>query len=168
MTLPKVEPTRKVGRPAAPARDPENPTKKLKLKPAPKDANKAYHRTYGDLGLVCIYGFDNYTKSLVEYFWQQPDTSFYVTDPDNNRLTRMNREIRQRSFSAFRWETAHVSEFLEYCPSPIIVVSKDMYDNIKSKPTKRDFKFIVLEEEFLLWRLVTMNYSFLTITLRST
>lgn len=104
----------------------EAPRRKLKLKSTPKDACELYSRVFGNLNECAIFGIDIFTKALIDHLWKNPNIKFIsCSDPSQDKLANINREISQRSFSMYRWEIQANSGFIENCISPVIVVAKE-------------------------------------------
>lgn len=103
----------------------EAPRRKLKLKSTPKDACELYSRVFGSINCCAIYGVDEFTKALIDHLWKNPKVEFIsCSDPNQDKLANINREISQRSHSLYRWEIQSNSGFIENCIFPVLVVAK--------------------------------------------
>ena len=121
-------------------------TPKIRLKHNPKTAREDYYKKYGHLGICLIYGIDEFTEALIDYLWDNPEMEFLVTDPNESKLSNINRKYCQRSFSMYRWHIKGHVDFIKYPMSSVIVVAKDLYDDVKKLPNPENAKLIVLEE----------------------
>jgi hypothetical protein len=121
-------------------------TPKIRLKHNPKTAREDYYKKYGSLGLCVIYGIDEFTESLIDFLWEHPEMEFLVTDPNESKLSNINRKYSQRSFSMYRWDIRGHVDFIAKPMSSVIVVAKDLYDEVKKLPNPENVKLIVLEE----------------------
>jgi len=119
---------------------------KLRLKHNPKTAREDYYKKYRDLELCLVYGIDEFTVELIEYMWKHPEKKIIVTDPNEDKLSNLNRIYSGRSFSMYRWEIHPVSKFVEEPLGQVMVVSKLHIDTVKKLPNPYGVKFIVLED----------------------
>ena len=121
-------------------------TPKIRLKHNPKTAREDYYKKYGHLGICLIYGIDEFTESLIDFLWEHPEMEFLVTDPNESKLSNINRKYTQRSFSMYRWNIQRHNSFIAKPMSNVIVVAKDLYDEVKKLDNPENVKLIVLEE----------------------
>jgi len=131
----------KRGRPKG-SKDP----KKIKLKVAPKDAKHLYKRQYGDIGLVAVYGVDSYTTELVRYLWKDLTQEFVVCDPVDQRAANLTREIGSLPYSMYRYEAVHHVGFLESGMFPVIVCSKEYYQELLERDNPHGVEIVCLED----------------------
>jgi len=127
---------KKVGRPPA----------KIRLKPDPKTSKEKYYRLYGDLGVCCVYGIDEFTDELIDYLWKKPEMTFIVTDPVETIIANTNRKYGARSFSMYRWDMVHHQGFIEQAQGLIVVVASKYYDTVRKLPRAENVKLVVLED----------------------
>jgi len=125
---------------------PSGTSTKVKLKHNPKTSREDFLKKFKGETEIGIYGIDEYTKEIVEHLWNNPEISFLVTDNNQSRLDNANRYFGQRSFSMYRWEAVPPSNFIETPQVGIILVSKDCYDHVKTRPNPYNVKLILLEE----------------------
>lgn len=135
MTTTKQPTKNKAGRPA-----------KIKLKHNPKTSADDYYKKYGELGVCAIYGVDEFTEHLIDYLWKHPDMSIICTDPNESRLSNINRKIGQRSFSMYRWNVYPESGFIEQPVVDIILVSRDCWEEVNKRPNPYGVELLLLEE----------------------
>ena len=121
-------------------------TRKIKLKPSPKDAKQDYAKMYGDIGLVAIYGVDDYTKELLKYMWNDPTQEFVVCDPVEQYAANLTREIGALPYSMYRYDAVHHNGFIEEGLYPVVVVAKRYADDVRKLPNPHDVQIICLEE----------------------
>jgi hypothetical protein len=119
---------------------------KLKLKLAPKDAKLAYYKRYGSLGLAAVYGVDKYTIELIDYLWKKPGVSIVATDPTPQVLANLNRKMSGLSMSMYRWEAVSHVGFVECGFYPVIVTTKEHYEDLMSKPNPHNVEIVKLED----------------------
>jgi hypothetical protein len=139
MTETPQKPKRPRGRPAG-----QPP--KIRLKPSPKTAKEDYYKKYGEIGVCAIYGVDEFTDALIDYLWNHPEMEILVTDPNEDKVTHLNRKYGARSFSAYRWHVFDHRGFIEEALVEVMVVSKDLIEEVRKLPNPNDVEFIVLEE----------------------
>lgn len=137
-----ISPIKKVGRPK---KDPNAPPK-LKLKPAIKDANKTYYKKYGYQGVAAIYGIDKYTESLINYLWEIPDFDIVCTDPREEVLSAINRDISSRSFSMYRWMMVNWQEFIANPPATIIVIAAQFEKDAMKIKNVNNTKYVIMDK----------------------
>jgi hypothetical protein len=130
----------KRGRPPGPS------SKKVRLRPDSKTSKERYYKMYGELGVCCVYGIDEYTDDLIEYLWNKPDVSFVVTDPIEATLALATKKYGGRSFSMYRWDAVHHQGFIEEAQGLVVVVAKRYYEDVKVLPNPDNVKLVVLEE----------------------
>ena len=120
--------------------------KKIKLKPRPKDAKQAYLKRYADLGVLAVYGLDEFTDELIQEAWKNPNIEIFLCDSREALLDNYNRKMSQRSFSMFRWNAVRTSGFFETPVSPVVVVAKDYIDEAKKRPNPYNTLYVLLED----------------------
>ena len=96
--------------------------KKLKLKPSPKTAKEDFKKKYSSVGLVAIFGIDEFTKELVYYMWDDPTQEFVVTSPIEQETANFTREIGSRPYSMYRYDQVSPLGFIEEGHFPVVVV----------------------------------------------
>ena len=138
-----TEEPKKPGRPKG-SSDP----KKIKLKPSPKTAKEDYAKKYGDIGLVAVYGVDDFTKELIYYLWNDPKQEFVVTDPVDQYLANLTKEIGNRPYSLYRYEAVRHVGFVESGQFPVIVVANKYWEQVKKLPNPEKVELVNLE----LWK----------------
>lgn len=138
-----TEEPRKPGRPKG-----SSDSKKIKLKPSPKTAKEDYAKKYGDIGLVAIYGVDDFTKELIYYLWNDPKQEFVVTDPVDQYLANLTKEIGNRPYSLYRYEAVRHVGFVESGHFPVIVVASKYWEEVKKLPNPEKVELVNLE----LWK----------------
>ena len=119
---------------------------KKKLKPTPKIQNDRYWKMFGDIGCVAIYGIDEFTESLIDYAWKHPEVYIIASDPNEDRLARINARMSGLSMSMYRWGTISTSEFFEYPQAPLIVVAKEYYEEALARPNPFETTYVTLED----------------------
>ena len=119
---------------------------KIRLKPSPKTAKEDYYKKFGELGVCAIYGIDEFTDALIDYLWNHPEMEILVTDPNPDKVTHMNRKYGARSFSAYRWHVYSHTGFIEEPLVGVMVVSKELIEEVRKLPNPENVEFIVLEE----------------------
>jgi len=119
---------------------------KTKLKPTPKIQNDRYWKRFGHIGTVAIYGIDDFTESLVDYAWKHPEVNIIATDPDANKLSRLNFRMGGLSFSMYRWTPLSTAEFFEYSRVRLIVVAKEFYKDALQRPNPFDTTYVTMED----------------------
>lgn len=119
---------------------------KISLKPSPKDAKQDYKKYYGDIGLVAIYGVDEYTTELVRYMWKDPSQEFVVCDPTEQLVANLTREIGNLPYSMYRYEAVHHNGFIEEGMYPVVVVAKKYKEAVMKLPNPHDVIIICLED----------------------
>lgn len=132
---------RKPGRPKG-SKDP----RKIKLKPSPKTAKEDYAKYYSELGIVAIYGVDDFTKELLFYMWNDPSQEFVACDPVEQHLANLTREVGNRANSMYRYTAVHHSGFIESGYYPVVVVSKKYKEKVMELPNPHSVKIICLED----------------------
>ena len=120
--------------------------KKIKLKSSPKDAKQLYKQAYGDIGLVAIYGVDEYTAELVRYLWKDPSQEFVVTDPVEQRVANLTREIGSLPYSMYRYEAVHHVGFLESGMFPVVVCAKEYHEELLKRHNPHNVDIVCLED----------------------
>jgi len=128
------------GRPAG------KPVAKIKLKPSTRTAKELYYKKYGEIGVCAVYGIDEFTDALIDYLWNHPEMEIIVTDPDPSKVDNINKKYGARSFSAYRWHTYDHRGFIQECPVGVVVVSKDLIEEVLLQPNPDQIEFVVLEE----------------------
>lgn len=118
--------------------------KKIKLKPSPKTAYEDYKKKYGDNHFTAIYGFDDFTETLVRYLWSDPNQEFIATDPVEQKLANFNRSIGSLSYSIYRWDIRSPIGFIEEGMFPIVVVAEEYWDTVKKLPNPHNVKLVCL------------------------
>lgn len=121
-------------------------TKKIKLKIAPEDAKKQYHRLYGEFGLVAIYGVDKFTEELIRYLWKDPNQDFVVTDPIEQKSANLTRQIGSLPYSAFRYDQVNHVGFIESGRFPVVVVAKEYKEKVLKLPNPYNVEIVCLED----------------------
>lgn len=121
-------------------------SRKIPLKPSPKDAKQDYKKYYGEVGLVAIYGVDNYTEELIHYMWKDPKQEFVVCDPTEQLVANLTRKIGNLPLSLYRYEAVHHSGFIESGMYPIVVVAKKYKDMVLKLPNPYGVEIICLED----------------------
>lgn len=119
---------------------------KIKLKPNPKDAKERYAKKYGDIGLVAIYGVDEFTTELVKYMWNDPTQEFIVCDPIEQYVANLTRDIGSRPYSMYRYDSTHHVGFIESGMYPVVVVAKRCLEDVKKLPNPHDVELVCLED----------------------
>ena len=118
--------------------------KKLKLKPSPKTAKEDFKKKYSSVGLVAIFGIDEFTKELVYYMWDDPTQEFVVTSPIEQETANFTREIGSRPYSMYRYDQVSPLGFIEEGHFPVVVVAEEYWDKVSKLPNPHDVKLICL------------------------
>ena len=108
--------------------------RKLRLKSTPKTAPEEYAKMFGDIGIVAIYGVDEFTMELIRYMWNDPHQEFVVTDPVDAILSNANREMGSRPHSLHRFEAVNHVGFVESGYYPVIVCTNQYYKQLTKLP----------------------------------
>lgn len=141
MTAKKEEVKRGRGRPLG-----STDSKKIKLKASPRDANHYYAKYYSLVGLVAVYGVDEFTAGLVRHMWKDPSQEFVVTDPVEQHLANLTREIGNLPYSLYRYDAVHHVGFIEEGLYPVVVVAKRYLEQVKALPNPHEVELICLED----------------------
>jgi hypothetical protein len=124
----------------------DNKVKKIKLKPSPKTAKEDFYKKYKDIGLLAVYGVDEFTKELIMHFWKDPNQDIVATDPVDQELANLNRHMSGLSFSMYRWEVQHHVGFIEEGYYPVVVVAKKYWDTVIKLPNPEEVELVCLED----------------------
>ena len=118
---------------------------KIHLKPQKKDVNSAFMRTYGHMidGLS-VYGLDEWTESLMEYYWDNFDGTIIFTDNNPGIVENLNRKMGERSGSMTRWEISDTETFITYPSNLVVVISKDSVASVKKRDNPEGVKYITI------------------------
>lgn len=128
------------------SRGPGRPSTKIQLRAEPRVAKEKYYKRYGEIGVCCVYGIDDFTDELIDYLWKKPELSFIVTDPNEGILANATRKYGARSFSLYRWRAVHHQGFLEEAQGMVIVVTKAYHETLKSLPNPNGVEIVMLED----------------------
>jgi len=109
--------TRRRGRPKG------SVDRKIRLKATPKTAPEEYAKMLGHIGLVAVYGIDEFTMELIRYMWNDPHQEFVVTDPIDAILSKANFEMGSRAYSEHRWSCVSHVGFVETGVFPVVVAA---------------------------------------------
>lgn len=120
--------------------------KKIKLKPSPKTAKEDFYRKYKDIGLLAVYGHDEFTQELIMHFWKDPSQDIVATDPVPQKLANLNRHMGNLSFSMYRWEAVSPVGFIEEGLYPVVVVAKEYKEKVLALPNPNDIEIVCLED----------------------
>lgn len=137
--------TGKTGR-GRPKGSSDAPKKKIKLKPSPKCAKEDFYKKYKDIGLLAVYGHDEFTAALIEKFWGDPNQNIVATDPVDQKLANLNRKMSSLSFSMFRWSALTPVGFIEEGLFPVVVVAKEYKEQVLALPNTHNVEIICLED----------------------
>lgn len=132
---------KKAGRPKGST---DNKNKKIKLKPRPDTAKEYFKKDYKDLGLVAIYGVDDFTKELIEYLWKDMTKEFVVTDPVEQQCATLTRAIGNLPYSLYRYEQVNHVGFIESGLYPVVVVAEKYWEKVVKLPNPEKVELVCL------------------------
>jgi hypothetical protein len=117
---------------------------KVKLKPSPKNAKEDFKREYEDLGLIAIYGVDEFTEELIRYLWSDVSKDFIVTDPVEQRAATLNRSIGGLPYSLYRFQIINHVNWIEGGMFPVVVVAEEYWEEINKLPNPDGVELVCL------------------------
>ena len=126
--------------------------KKIHLKPTKLDVNKAYLKTHGHLGRMAIYGLDEFTESLIDYYWSNTQDVIYFTDENPGIIENLTRKMGERPNSIHRWMNIDTESFVSYPMVSVVVIAKHYIPSIKKRANPYKIKYITLGEPKVLMK----------------
>lgn len=132
------------GRPAGSTN--KTTVKKIKLKPHPKHAKDDFYKKYRHLGVLAVYGVDDFTNEVIDKFWGDPDQDIVATDPVDQELANLNRRMGNLPWSMYRWEAVNHVGFIEEGIYPVVVVAKKYKEQVMALPNPEGVEIICLED----------------------
>jgi len=122
----------------------DNKPVKIKLKPSPKSAIDSFKQEFKGLGLIAVYGVDEFTDKLVRSLWSDPQINFIVTDPVDQRSANLTRSIGSLPFSIYRYAQKHPNGFIESGQYPVIIVAEEYWERVNKLPNPNRVTFTCL------------------------
>jgi len=122
----------------------DNKPVKIKLKPSPKSAIDSFKQEFKGLGLIAVYGVDEFTDKLVRSLWSDPQINFIVTDPVDQRSANLTRSIGSLPFSIYRYVQKHPNGFIESGKYPVIIVAEEYWERVNKLPNPNGVTFTCL------------------------
>lgn len=117
---------------------------KIKLKPSPKTAKEDFKKTYRDLGLIAIYGVDEFTEELIKYLWPDMSKEFVCTDPVEQRVANLTREIGNLPYSMYRYDAVQHVGFIEEGYYGVVVVAEKYWEEVNKLPNPENVELVCL------------------------
>ena len=121
----------------------KKPTK-IKLKPRPDTAKEYFKKEYRDLDLIAVYGVDNFTEELIKYLWKDMTKEFVVTDPVEQKLANLTRNIGNLPYSMYRYDPVHHVGFIEEGYYPVVVVAEEYWEEASELPNPEGVELVCL------------------------
>jgi len=98
------------------------------------------------MGVLAVYGIDEFTDALIQEAWKDPNIDIYLSDPREQLLANYNRDMSGRSFSMYRWEAMAASGFFEHPVASLVVVAKEYIQDARSRPNPYNTTYVLLED----------------------
>ena len=132
----------KAGRPKGSTDKPR--VKKIKLKPRPDTAKEYFKKDYKDLDTIAIYGVDAFTEELIKYLWKDMTKDFVVTDPIDQKVANLTRNIGNLPYSLHRYEQVSHIGFIEEGYFPVVVVAEEYWEEVVKLPNPENVELVCL------------------------